>query len=238
MEINALEKNITNQINQEIGKKQNNFLETTIGKAVDFGLDIGIRAIAPDFIEEQVIDVKNNIFQHGITDGVKKTVEETVNAGKELVGIVQGGFTDISQIKDIAKSNNLLESLSGLVDFALDHVKPNGNLTQTMISGLKGGKDLIVGNISNNIDKTFENQYNKIYKVNQHINNWEKYYLEKDFTKMEKEYKNIINKMGELVPLENIILKARNIENVHNLIKNNGQDFNLSQNQLELVKKI
>ena len=58
----ALENNISNQlVNQN---EQKSFLETTLGKVINLGLDTGIRALLPNFLEEQVIDVKNEIFQN------------------------------------------------------------------------------------------------------------------------------------------------------------------------------
>ena len=51
---------------------------------------------------------------------------------------------------------------------------------------------------------------------------------------MEKEYKKINDKMQDLVPIENTIKKVRTIQNLHNLIKNNGQNFNLSEEEIEL----
>ena len=55
--------------------------------------------------------------------------------------------------------------------------------------------------------------------------------MEKEFNKIEKEIKN-------LAPIEKIINNVKNIENLHILIKNNGQNFNLSQDQLELAEKL
>ena len=55
---------------------------------------------------------------------------------------------------------------------------------------------------------------------------------------MEKEYEKLENELKNLVPLENTINEARTIENLHNLIKNNGQNFNLTQEQLELAEKL
>ena len=55
---------------------------------------------------------------------------------------------------------------------------------------------------------------------------------------MEKEYKKIKTELKELVPIENTINNARNIELLHNLIKNNGQNFNLSQQEMELANKL
>ena len=60
----------------------------------------------------------------------------------------------------------------------------------------------------------------------------------KNFEGMEKEYIKIEKILNNLVPLEKIIEQARIIENLHNLIKNNGQDFNLSQEQLALAEKL
>ena len=55
---------------------------------------------------------------------------------------------------------------------------------------------------------------------------------------MEKEYQKIETILNKLVPLEKTINQARIIENLHNLIKNNGQDFNLNQEQLALAEKL
>ena len=40
------------------------------------------------------------------------------------------------------------------------------------------------------------------------------------------------------MPLESTLKEARVIENLHNLIKNNRQDFNLTKEQLELSQML
>ena len=55
---------------------------------------------------------------------------------------------------------------------------------------------------------------------------------------MEKEYIKINKEINNLAPIEKMINEARTIQNLHNLIKNNGQDFNLTQEQIELAKKL
>ena len=55
---------------------------------------------------------------------------------------------------------------------------------------------------------------------------------------MEKEYIKIKKEINNLAPIEKMINEARTIQNLHNLIKNNGQDFNLTQEQIELAKKL
>ena len=54
---------------------------------------------------------------------------------------------------------------------------------------------------------------------------------------MEKEYKKLEEELEKTIPLENTIKEARNIENLHILIKNKG-NFNLSNDELELAKKL
>ena len=55
---------------------------------------------------------------------------------------------------------------------------------------------------------------------------------------MEKEYEKIKDKLKETLPLEQTIKQARIIENLHTLIKNNNQNFDLSKEQLELVQML
>ena len=55
---------------------------------------------------------------------------------------------------------------------------------------------------------------------------------------MEKEYKKIESSLKELVPLENTLKNARQIETLHELIRNNGQNFNLSEEEIELAGKL
>ena len=39
-------------------EEQNGFLNSTIGKIINTAVDLGLRWILPDFVENQVIDVK------------------------------------------------------------------------------------------------------------------------------------------------------------------------------------
>ena len=55
---------------------------------------------------------------------------------------------------------------------------------------------------------------------------------------MEKEYKKMEMNLKELVPLENTLKNARQVETLHQLIKNNGQNFNISEEEIELAEKL
>ena len=55
---------------------------------------------------------------------------------------------------------------------------------------------------------------------------------------MESNLKNIEKYLEKITPLENTIKQARKIENIHNLIKNNGKNFNISENEKILAEKL
>ena len=230
------EKNINNNV--EIEKEQKNFLETTIGKIVNTGLDIGIRALLPDFIDEQVINLKDNLFEYGFKDGVTKTIDDAINLGKSAIGIFTGNFENIEQMQSAVQTGGLIDGLSDLLDTVVGKVSQKGLINSNVANILTQGKDIILDNVQNNIEKTFSEQIINSNNINQYINDWKNAFENKDFNTMEKQYEKIETELKELAPIENTINQARTIENLHNLIKNNGQDFNLTKEQLELAEKL
>ena len=230
------EKNINNNI--EIEKKQKNFLETTIGKIVNTGLDIGIRALLPDFIDEQVINLKDNLFEYGFREGITKTIDDAIDIGKSVIGIFTGNFENIEQMQSAVQTGGLIDGLSDLLDTVVGKVSQKGLINSNVANILTQGKNIILDNVQSNIEKTFSEQLTNSNKMNQYINEWKNAFENKDFNVMEKQYKKIEKELKELAPIENTINQARTIENLHNLIKNNGQDFNLTKEQIELAKKL
>ena len=87
-------------------------------------------------------------------------------------------------------------------------------------------------------EESFTSQLNNIEKLSKYENNWKNYFEKRDFDGMQKEYDKIQQKLKEIMPLENTIKEARQIENIHNLIKNNGHNFDLTNEQLELSKML
>ena len=101
---NVLNNSIELNNNLEIEKEQKNFLETTLGKTINTGIDIGIRAILPDYIEEQIIDLKDNLIKYGLKEGIKKSIDDAINIGKSAIGIVSGNFENIAQMQEAIKN--------------------------------------------------------------------------------------------------------------------------------------
>ena len=228
--------NINNQNNLE--QEQNSFLNSMIGKAINSAIDIGIRAILPDLVEEQAIQLKDNLLNYGLKDGLKKSIDDVINAGKSVIGIVTGNFDNVSQMQMAVKQGGILDTTSNIIDVAVDKMNEKGILNSNIANLIKNGKEAILNNVESNIEKSFTVQLESMEKLNKSIDNWNSYYKNKDFDNMEKEFQKIENEKQNLVPIEQTLQKVKKIENIHEYIKNNGQDFNLSQDKLELLEKL
>ncbi len=238
MKIEELEKNNQIEVELEREKEQKSFLETTLGKTINTAIDIGIRALLPDFIDEQIINLKDNLLEYGLKDGIKQTIDDAVDLGKSAIGIVTGNFENVNQIQSAIETGGLIDGVSSLLDTVIDKVQSAGLINYNIAKTIKQGKNVILNNVESNIEKTFTEQLASVENTNKYINNWKEYFNNKDFNGMEKEYEKLEKELENLIPLENTINEARTIENLHNLIKNNGQDFNLTKEQLELAEKL
>lgn len=239
MEINNLEKNNSIELNNNINfEAQKNFIETTLGKTINTAIDIGIRSVLPDFLDEQIINIKDNLLNYGLKDGITKTIDDAIDLGKSAVGIVTGNFENVAQMQNAVKTGGLIDGVSSLLDTVVDKIQQAGLINNTTARTIKQGKNVILNNVESNIENTFTKQYESIEYTNKYISNWKNYFNEKDFDKMEKEYNKIKKQLENIVPIEKTINEAKTIEVLHNLIKNNGQNFNLSKEQLELAEKL
>ncbi len=242
MDNNEIE--ISNNINLENNTKtvnveeQKSFLETNLGQVINAGVDLGIRAVLPDFLEDDVIEIKDSIITDGFKEGVKTAIDNAVDMGKSFLGIFTGKFENISQIKEAVKKGGLIDSISDVLDWGIKKAKENKLIKSSTATIIKKGKNTILNNISNNIENNLDSQVESVEKIDKYITKWDEYYNEQDFTNMQKQYTKIEKELEKITPLESTINKARVVENLHNLIKNNGKNFNLSQEELELANKL
>lgn len=232
---NTIENNVTNTNELIKTEEQTNFIETNLGKTINFGLDIGLRALLPDFIEQQIIDIKDTLLKEGFSEGMKKVISSTIDLGKSALGIVTGNFENITQVQTAVKNGGIIDSISNLVDNVLNKTQKSGKLSYTMANTIRRGKNVILDSISNKIEEEFASQLDAAEKLQKYANNWKEYFNSHNFEGMQREYTKIKEKLNILIPIESTLKQARTIENLHTLIKNNGQDFNLTQEQKQLA---
>ena len=235
---NILENNLSNNFNLVNSNEQNKFLETTLGKVINIGLDTGIRALLPNLIEDQVINIKDEILNNGFNSGIKKAISSAIDLGKSAIGMFTGNFENIEQARTVIKSGGLIDSLSNLLDNAINLISKNTNISKNITSVIKNGKNVILDSINSNIEKKFDNQVSAIEKIGKYSSNWKNYYQKQDLEGMQREYNKIKSGLKEILPMESTIKEARIIENLHELIKNKNGDFNLSKEEIELAQKL
>lgn len=152
------------------------------------------------------------------------------------MGIVTGKFENVNQMQTAVKTGGIIDGISSVLNYTINKIVDKGKIPYSVGNIIKRGKNAILNNITKNIENEFENQVDNIEKLNKYIRNWKNYYQKRDFTGMQREYEKIRDTIKEVAPIEKTINSAREVQNLHKLIKNNGQNFNLTQDQLELVK--
>lgn len=240
MEIYELEKNnhislTRNLVNENT---QKNFLESILGKTINTAVDIGIRALLPEFVEDQVINIKNNLLNHGLKEGITKTIDDAIDLGKSAIGIFTGKFENVSQMQSAIQSGGLIDGISSVLDVTVDKIKQIGLINNTVAKTIKQGKNIILNNVENNIENAFTNQYKAIESINKYVDNWKNYFDKKNFEGMVKEYNKLEKQIKNIAPIEKTINDIKTVEILHNLVKNNGRDFDLTKEQLELAEKL
>ena len=226
------------ELNVNLEKEQKNFFDTTLGKVINSGLDFGLRAILPDMIENQIINIKDALFENGIKDGIQTAVDSIIDFGKSVSGIFTGKFENMSQVETAIGNGGIIDTVSDLIDKSLVKVQQKGIIGYQVKNLITKGKDIILNNVTTSLKNEMKFQENSIYEIENYINNFNDFFNNKDFEGMTKEYNKIQDKLEKVIPLENIMREISRTEIVYNLIKNNGNTFNLSEGEIEFIKKI
>ena len=189
---NEINNQITNEISNElltgdidVEKEQTSFFESTFGKVVNTGLDMALRAVLPNVIEDEIIGIKNIIFTEGLQSGLKTAVDSAINLGKSAMGIFTGKFENVSQAYTAIKSGGIIDSTSKMIDNAVKSAKQNGLINNTTANLIKKGKNAIKDCISDGIEQNFMEQIDGAEKVGKYINNWNNYLEQGDLTRYE-----------------------------------------------------
>ena len=219
-------------IEQNIEKQDlNNFNEISekicdeINEKVNMIYDEIIKSVLPSSLAKNVIKIKNNLEIDKISKKVEELTKEFLKNRKE-----QKNNKKISKVGSINSKEEAEKIISA--------IKECCNLTQIENKKIEENK--------NKISKQFEEKIQDNIKVavklfnenGKNINKWKEAFNNKNFMKMEKIYKEIEKNKVNTVSIEENIKELKKIENMHLLIKRKGGDFNLTNEELELVEKL
>ena len=220
-----------------VDNKQKAFFETAIGKAINKAINYGLKKIFPDFIEDSIIEIKDELLKKGVIDGIKFAFNKTLDFGKSAIGTIRGTFEKISQMQFAVNKGGVIDIASKVIDNQIKNVEQNELLSKQITTVIKNGKNIIKNDLKNNINKELEEQKNLIKKIEKNFNNWEKAFEQKDLEKMEKEYNKMLQLKNNIIPIEEINNKIETINNINSLIKNKNS-FNISKLEIQLANKI
>lgn len=229
-------KNVDLLVEQEVTvENQNTFLQTTLGKTINTAIDVGLRGILPDMIEEQIIEIKDVLLKSGLKEGINTAIKSAIDLGKSALGIVTGKFENLSQAHTAVKKGGIIDGISEVIDNVLESSTKNELISKSTGKLIKKGKNAILDTISSNIEEKFMQEMNSLEKVSKYISNWKNYYNLKDSEGMEREYKKLKKQMDTIMALDSTISEAKEIENIHNLLKNKGTNYELSEEEKQLI---
>lgn len=222
----------------DLNLEEKNFFDSTLGKIVNTGLDMGIRAVLPGFVEDQVIEIKNIIINEGFKQGLEMSINSCKEIGKSFKGIVTGKFDTIEEIDIALKKDGLLDNISKGIDNSLKIATSAQLLDKNVSKLIKASKNVIIENVSNKIGEGLKSEIRNIEKLKEYVNKWEDAYRNKDFDKMKKAYTFVKKYSEKIIPIQDIINRSNEVENIQTLLQNNGQKFDFSEEQKELLKTL
>ena len=142
--LNNNEKNnlyLSNNIEQEkLEKEQNSFLQTNLGRAINGGIDLGLRALLPNFIEDEVISIKDSLITEGFSAAISTAIEEATNLGKSAMGLITGTFENISQVNKAIKKGGLIDTISDILDTGISWAQKHGYIEKGTAKTIKKRK--------------------------------------------------------------------------------------------------
>lgn len=221
--------------------EQKEFLDTTIGKIVDAGLDFAISTFVPDLIEKPVSNLKDKLLswdfnkeKETISSGaLEQTKKSEENSGKEVdIGNV------VANLKDFLKEEKTINSFSKIIDAAIKELVDKDKISSNVSKMVKEGKNAVVEKIKEKIDHELDGQIVYVEELKEQTEKWKNYYQEKDIKNMKAVSKKIDSLMEDIMPIDTILTEAKQIQNLQQLIENNNNQFDLSSTQLELAKML
>ena len=155
------DKNIN--VQSELKSIQEQFLKSSLGNVVNNAVDIGLKSVLPDLIEDEVIKVKDTILENGFKEGLNEAVNTVINFGKSAIGIVTGNFENMNQVDIAIKKGGMIDSVSDLLDMTIEKIEDKNLINKTTASLIKKGKNSILDSVADKIEDTLENQVKNIF---------------------------------------------------------------------------
>lgn len=222
----------------DIGETIEKSQEINILKISNTVLDIGLRAILPDFLEEDVIEIKNAFIEEGFVEGLQTILDKLEDLGKSITGIFTGDFETVEQIKKLIQSDGILDGVSDLIDKITKKLLDSGKISKNTYNLIKSGKKEILNILKSELKNSYQEDTYSLEKLNEYCQEWKENYQKEDYEGMKKSLNKIKQRLEKSKVVEKIINEARTIEKIENYIEKKGSIDKLTEQEKELLEKI
>ncbi len=163
-----------------------------------------------------------------------KAAESALKVGLNKIGVKSNTFSSIKQIFEAVKEGDLQKGISSGLNIAVDLLK----VPQFAKTIIKGGKDLILGQIfGNELDKLMKKQEKTISRIDKKCLEMEEAFKNNDTKTLDKVYKTLKSDVEKVMPIKDVIEKGMDMLNRYELYKNKGGK-ELTMEEIELCKKL
>ena len=202
------------------------------------GLEIGLKAILPDFIEDDILDIKDKFVQEGFSKGIQEIINKGEDIGKSIQGIFTGKFETVEQIKRLVQTDGILDGASDIIDRVLKSLVNKKKISKSTYNLIKTGKKEILNSLENELEGYYKINEYSLENLSELCQEWKESYKREDYSEMEKNMKKIKQKLNKNLTIETIINEARNLEKIQKYIEEKGSLENLTENEKILIEKI
>ena len=213
-------------------------IKIDIGNLANTGLEFGLRTILPDFIEDDIIEIKDTFIEEGFIDGIQNIIDKAEDIGKSITGIFTGKFETVEQIKRLIQKDGILEYTSDIIDSILKKMLSKKIINKSTYNLIKTGKKEIINSLEDQLEEYYKTDEDSIEDLEKYCNDWKESFKQKDYQSMENTMKKINRRLEKNKILEKTIEEARNIEKIQEYNSKKGSIDNLSEKEKELLEKI
>lgn len=163
----------------ELEEKLENNKEINTLKIVNTVLDIGLKAILPDFLENDIIEIKNTFINEGFIDGVQEILDKLEDIGKSIIGLFSGKFETVEQIKRLVQTDGILDGISDLIDKILKSLEKKEKIDKKTVKLIKSGKKELLNILEEDLKSNYQENTYSLEKLNQYCEEWKENYKNK-----------------------------------------------------------
>lgn len=208
--------------------KQNDNLNYILQNIINWSIDKGIKYLFPNLIGDKIVKIKNSILNSNTQEKITSGIQNIINMENKKSSISNKENNDIQKIEEILNDPRTIEMLTEIVEKILN------NMDNVKIKD----KSIVLKDIHKNLSKDITEQINSINNINNYSKDWYNFFEKENFNSMNKSFNKIKNELKNIAPIEEIIIKTKKIENLHELVKSKGGDFNITKEEMELANKL